>query len=29
MWKTGSYPAAEHSYGIDPAVLAEIKSKLK
>jgi ketopantoate hydroxymethyltransferase len=23
------YPAAEHCYGIDPAVLAEINSKLK
>jgi 3-methyl-2-oxobutanoate hydroxymethyltransferase len=27
--ETGGYPAAEHCYGIDPAVLAEIKSKLK
>ncbi len=24
-----SYPAAEHNYGIDPAVLAEIESKVK
>ena len=27
--ETGGYPAAEHCYGIDPAVLEEIKSKLK
>ena len=26
--ETGGYPAAEHGYGIDPAVLAEVKSKL-
>jgi 3-methyl-2-oxobutanoate hydroxymethyltransferase len=27
--ETGGYPAAEHCYGIDPAVLAEINGKLK
>lgn len=27
--ETGGYPAAEHGYGIDPAVLEEIKNKLK
>lgn len=27
--ETGGYPAPEHCYGIDPAVLEEIKSKLK
>lgn len=27
--ETGGYPAPEHGYGIDPAVLEEIKSKLK
>jgi 3-methyl-2-oxobutanoate hydroxymethyltransferase len=27
--ETGAYPAPEHNYGIDPAVLAEIESKLK
>ena len=27
--ETGGYPAAEHCYGIDQAVLEEIKSKLK
>ncbi|MCE5265775.1 MAG: 3-methyl-2-oxobutanoate hydroxymethyltransferase [Deltaproteobacteria bacterium] len=27
--ETGDYPAPEHNYGIDPAVLAEIEGKLK
>ncbi len=27
--ETGGYPAAEHCYGIDPSVLAEINGKLK
>jgi 3-methyl-2-oxobutanoate hydroxymethyltransferase len=27
--ETGGYPAPEHGYGIDPAVLEEIKTKLK
>ena len=27
--ETGVYPAPEHNYGIDPAVLAEIEEKLK
>jgi 3-methyl-2-oxobutanoate hydroxymethyltransferase len=27
--ETGVYPAPEHNYGIDPAVLAEIEGKLK
>jgi 3-methyl-2-oxobutanoate hydroxymethyltransferase len=27
--ETGKYPAAEHCYGIDPAVLEEIKNQLK
>jgi ketopantoate hydroxymethyltransferase len=27
--ETGGYPAAEHGYGIDPAVLQEIQNNLK
>jgi hypothetical protein len=27
--ETGNYPAAEHCYGIDPAVLEEIKNQMK